>query len=158
MRTLLLILAICLSTQCWSQDIAENASKNSYGDGWECNKGFYKSGSQCQKVQIPKNAGLDVYGSGWKCNEGFKKVDNSCLVMTQSEQKQQLEKVKKLTTQMQCPSVGTCKYSADGSSVSCGSQSGTCAYSADGSSVSCGGQSGTCAYSADGKNMSCACD
>ncbi len=176
MRLLLLMLAIFLSEQCWSQDVPEHASKNSYGDGWACNEGFYRSGRQCQKVKIPKNAGLDVYGSDWKCNEGFKRVDNACLVMIQGEQKQPREKIKILTTKMQCLAVGTCNYSADGSSVfcggqsvkcaysadgssvSCGGQSAKCAYSADGSDVSCGGQSETCAYSADGKDMSCTCD
>ena len=74
----LLILAMCFSTQCWSQDISENTSKNLYEDGWKCNEGFYKSGNQCQKVKTPQNASLDAYGSGWKCNEGFYKSGNQC--------------------------------------------------------------------------------
>ena len=56
-----------------------NASVNYLGTGWECNRGYYKSGNGCRQVQIPENASLNYLGSGWDCDRGYYKSGNGCL-------------------------------------------------------------------------------
>ena len=79
----------------------KNAKLNYLGSGWECHKGFYKSGGQCHTVKIPKNAKLNYLGSGWECINGFKKMSNSCIAMTADEIKKQQERLKKIAIEMQ---------------------------------------------------------
>lgn len=54
-----------------SGGIPQNARLNYLGNGWECNRGFYRVGNECQPVQLPRYATLDVYGSGWVCQRGY---------------------------------------------------------------------------------------
>ncbi|MAE92190.1 MAG: hypothetical protein CMI67_21900 [Pelagibaca sp.] len=56
-----------------------NASVNYLGTGWECNRGYYKSGNGCRQVQIPENASLNYLGSGWECDRGYYKSGSGCL-------------------------------------------------------------------------------
>lgn len=77
-RILLLILCFWAVTSS-AQEIPKNAHKNTYGTGWECDRGYYKSGNNCLPVQIPENAQLNYYGHGWECKRGFYKSRNRCL-------------------------------------------------------------------------------
>ena len=46
-----------------------NASPESYGSGWECDRGFRKAEARCLAVAVPENAHLDFSGHDWVCNE-----------------------------------------------------------------------------------------
>ncbi|EHE7897586.1 hypothetical protein J0V14_004404 [Vibrio parahaemolyticus] len=59
--------------------LPENAHVDIYGTGWDCDRGYRKSGSQCLKVNVPANAHIDVYGSGWDCDRGYRKSGSQCL-------------------------------------------------------------------------------
>ena len=61
-----------------SGGIPQNAHLNYLGNGWECNRGYYRAGNECQPVQMPRYATLDVYGSGWVCQRGYFKSGNEC--------------------------------------------------------------------------------
>lgn len=97
---LVLILLVFCSTS-YAVSLPEHAHQNTYGSGWTCDRGYYKSGNKCVAVVVPKNAGINIYGSGWACNEGFKKNGNSCLPMTSQELQNQLENKNKLAAIMQ---------------------------------------------------------
>ncbi len=101
MRILLIILTMFYTCLSWSQNLPENASKNPFGGGWKCDRGYYKSGQKCLKVQVPENASIDVYGSGWKCNRGFKRAGSSCKAMTEQEFQRQMELEKAAIAEMQ---------------------------------------------------------
>ena len=62
----------------FSQTIPQNAHKNPYGAGWDCDRGFQKSNSGCTKIDIPYNASLDFLGHKWECNRGFQRVGSGC--------------------------------------------------------------------------------
>ena len=62
-----------------SSGMPANAHVDVYGTGWDCNRGFRKSGNECVEVKIPLNANIDVYGSGWDCDRGYRKVGNECV-------------------------------------------------------------------------------
>ena len=62
-----------------AQFLPANASPSVFGEGWVCNKGYYKAGGECLKVQVPQNASLDYYGHGWVCNKGYYKAGGECL-------------------------------------------------------------------------------
>jgi len=100
MKRFLLIFVFMFSAVASALDIPENAIPNSYGNGWTCNRGYYKSGQECRKVQIPQNAGLNAYGNGWTCNTVFKKFNNSCLLMTAQELQKQKELEQALIDEM----------------------------------------------------------
>jgi len=61
--------------------LPKNAHKNTYSNGWSCDKGFKKSGNSCVAVKIPKNAKLTYLGNNWECKKGFKKTRNSCVAV-----------------------------------------------------------------------------
>lgn len=67
-----------LVNQATAQQIPQNASKNTYGSGWTCNRGFQKSGSDCLKIKLPANASLNYTGNGWNCNRGYFKSGEQC--------------------------------------------------------------------------------
>ena len=81
-------------------DIPENAHTNILGTGWECDKGYRRSGSRCVGVQVPDHAHLDFLGHGWECDKGFKRVANQCQAMTPAEIEQQRELEKALLNKM----------------------------------------------------------
>jgi hypothetical protein len=62
-----------------AQSLPENASPNPFGQGWICERGFYKSGQKCIKVQPPENASINYLGNGWECNRGYYKSGQKCL-------------------------------------------------------------------------------
>jgi len=68
--------------QSQSTPMPANAQYKSYGDGWECDRGFRRDGDACLAVIIPENAFATnrTYGSGWECLHGFQEVgDATCL-------------------------------------------------------------------------------
>ena len=68
-----------------------NAQLNYLGNGWECQKGYFKSGNQCGQVVLPENAQLNYLGNGWECKQGYKKIKSECSAMTADEIQQQQE-------------------------------------------------------------------
>ncbi|WP_200873806.1 peptidoglycan-binding domain-containing protein [Bordetella bronchiseptica] len=61
-----------------SHGIPQNAHLNYLGNGWECNRGFYRAGNECRPVQAPQNASLNYLGNGWECNRGYYRAGNEC--------------------------------------------------------------------------------
>jgi len=59
-------------------NIPENAHPISSGTGWECDRGFARSGTNCMSVRIPSNASLNAYGNDWQCNRGFFRSGGGC--------------------------------------------------------------------------------
>ena len=82
---LLILPPLTLLTYAYAYEIPENATKNRYGGGWTCNKGFSKSGNGCTEIQLPKNAVLDFSGNNWTCEQGFIKERKSCREMSTAE-------------------------------------------------------------------------
>ena len=92
----LLILAVCallsvappLHAQTALQPIPENASPQSYGDGWECDIGYRLNAGNCSAVIVPKNAYETnrTYGRGWECFHGFRvEGDADCVAVAVPE-------------------------------------------------------------------------
>jgi hypothetical protein len=44
------------------QSIPDNGTPNPYGNGWTCNRGYYRSGNYCVEVKPPANASLNSLG------------------------------------------------------------------------------------------------
>lgn len=79
MKRIILLIFCFWAVSSFAQEIPNNAHNNTYGTGWECDRGYYKSGNECLQVQIPENAQLNYYGHGWECKRGFYKAGNKCL-------------------------------------------------------------------------------
>ena len=62
-----------------AQSIPDHAHKNSFGSGWECNRGFVQAGNESVSVDIPTNAKLNYWGHGWECERGYVQSGNQCL-------------------------------------------------------------------------------
>lgn len=77
----LLAFLVLLSTTPLSlaQPLPEHAHKNSFGNGWSCDRGFHLSGNKCIPINIPENGKLNYLGNGWDCQRGFYKSRNQCL-------------------------------------------------------------------------------
>lgn len=63
-----------------SDEIPENATAKSYGNGWNCNMGYRESKGACTAVMVPDNAYPTnrTYGKGWECKRGFREYDKHC--------------------------------------------------------------------------------
>lgn len=63
-------------------DIPKNASTRSYGDGWECDRGYRIADETCVAISIPENAYATnrSYGSGWECLHGFLQIEGTSCV------------------------------------------------------------------------------
>ncbi len=63
-----------------SIDVPDNATANSYGEGWSCNIGYRESKGRCAFVKVPANAypTNKTYGQGWQCNYGFREMNKTC--------------------------------------------------------------------------------
>ncbi len=70
----LLWAALPVHAQIALQPIPENASPQSYGDGWKCDIGYRPDAGSCAAVIIPKNAYETnrTSGRGWECFHGFR--------------------------------------------------------------------------------------
>ena len=62
-------------------EVPPNAHLDRFGPGWECDRGYRKSGDTCVAVEVPPNAYLDSYGHDWKCNRGYRKTGDSCVAV-----------------------------------------------------------------------------
>lgn len=54
------------------------ATDSSYGNGWECRRGYKENNGSCVALRIPKHAFLDRRGEDWQCERGYQKEDDSC--------------------------------------------------------------------------------
>ena len=65
--------------QSQASQMPANAQAKSYGDGWECVRGFRRDGDACLAIIVPENAYATnrTYGSGWACLHGFQEVDGA---------------------------------------------------------------------------------
>lgn len=56
-----------------------NATARSYGEGWECDRGYRRDADACLAVIVPENAYATnrTYGKGWECLHGFQEVDDA---------------------------------------------------------------------------------
>jgi hypothetical protein len=63
-----------------TNDTPDNATAKSYGNGWNCNKGYRESKGACATVKVPVNAypTNKTYGQGWECKRGFQQFNNTC--------------------------------------------------------------------------------
>ena len=63
-----------------SAEVPDNAHAKSYGNGWECNKGYRDVNAGCAAVKVPANAypTNHSYGRGWECNRGYLEADETC--------------------------------------------------------------------------------
>jgi hypothetical protein len=61
-------------------DIPKNAyeTDSSYGDNWDCKRGFIKKDRECIKIAVPENGRLNDRGDRWECRRGFKKENGGC--------------------------------------------------------------------------------
>ncbi len=62
--------------------IPANAHRSAFGSGWECDRGFRRTGAVCQAVVVPTNAHLDFVGNGWECDRGFHQVGTGCQAVS----------------------------------------------------------------------------
>ncbi len=71
---ILLATALPVHAQTSVQAIPENASPQSYGDGWKCDIGYRLNAGSCVAVIVPMNAYETnrAYGLGWECFHGFR--------------------------------------------------------------------------------------
>lgn len=60
-----------------------NASANTYGTGWQCDRGFRKADGGCVAVTVPAHAYLSErsYGQGWACDRGYRKDQATCVAV-----------------------------------------------------------------------------
>ncbi len=51
-----------------------------YGDSWNCERGFKSTDDECQSIKVPEHAFLteSSSGDGWKCERGFKRAEDEC--------------------------------------------------------------------------------
>ena len=62
-----------------TENLPENAYHNTYGDGWECERGFKKVRDRCAPIKVPENASLNAYGRDWACDRGYLKENETCI-------------------------------------------------------------------------------
>lgn len=70
-----------VSGQSDSSLIPENAHAETYGSGWECDRGYAETDGACTPIQVPANAYLtnSSYGRGWDCKRGFRENRSTCI-------------------------------------------------------------------------------
>ncbi len=75
----------CLAAE--SPEIPEHAYIT-YGDSWNCERGFKRADDKCQSIKVPEHAYLteSAYGDGWKCERGFERADDECQSIKVPEQ------------------------------------------------------------------------
>ncbi|MEJ2336304.1 MAG: hypothetical protein P8Y26_11840 [Gemmatimonadales bacterium] len=63
-----------VAAQADATEAPPNSHAKSYGDGWECDRGFRRVNQSCVAVEVPPNAYLDPSGGRWECSRGYRKV------------------------------------------------------------------------------------
>lgn len=61
-----------------------NAVAKTFGNGWDCENGYRKSGDDCELVRPPANAALTgtSYGRGWECRRGYRESrEEKCVAI-----------------------------------------------------------------------------
>lgn len=84
----LLLLALPVHAQTALPPMPENASPQSYGDGWACNVGYRLDAGRCAAVVIPRNAyeTNQTYGRGWECFHGYRaEGETDCVAVAVPE-------------------------------------------------------------------------
>ncbi len=68
---------LCLAAE--SPEIPEHAYIT-FGDSWQCERGFKRDEDKCQSIKVPEHAFLtdSSWGDNWKCERGFKKTEDEC--------------------------------------------------------------------------------
>jgi hypothetical protein len=56
-----------------------HAKWQSWGNGWECQRGYRKEGQHCIEVDIPPHAFLDAFGHDWKCKRRYRRAGERCV-------------------------------------------------------------------------------
>lgn len=76
------IVASASAARAQAAALPENAHAKSYGDGWECDRGFRLEGEACQSITVPENAYPTnrTYGLGWDCQHGYLRIDETACV------------------------------------------------------------------------------
>jgi len=59
-------------------DVPANATVDYEGHGWECKRGYRRSGKTCRVVDLPANATLDYDGHAWECKQGYRRSGKTC--------------------------------------------------------------------------------
>jgi hypothetical protein len=64
-------------------EMPKNAHANSYGSGWECDRGYREISGACTAVKVPANAYATnrSYGRGWECDHGYREVNERCVAV-----------------------------------------------------------------------------
>lgn len=59
-----------------------HAQPKSYGEGWECDRGYRRETDKCLAVIVPENAFATnrTYGAGWECLHGFREVEDAVCI------------------------------------------------------------------------------
>ena len=78
-RHLIFLLTFLSPLTIYAAEIPENAHVNLYGNGWECIRGYRKSGGKCEEVVLPQYAKINVYGNGWQCKRVYAPSSNQCI-------------------------------------------------------------------------------
>ena len=58
-----------------------NSTPTPYGSGWDCVRGFRRTGEACVKLQLPDHAYLSTSGHDWDCDRGHLKRGDACLAV-----------------------------------------------------------------------------
>ena len=61
--------------------IPSNAQANVYGYGWDCSRGFRRTGETCVPVEVPVHGYLDSSGEDWDCDRGYLKAARACAAI-----------------------------------------------------------------------------
>ena len=69
------------SAQGNSAGMPENSHAQRYGRGWECDRGYRKSGGRCVAIALPANAYLNAYGDRWECDRGYLQAGSGCVAV-----------------------------------------------------------------------------
>ena len=71
------MLAACLSNlpdaSAQQQKLPAHSHKSYYGNGWQCDPGYRRSGNVCKTIRVPEHAipTGKSYGLGWECMRGY---------------------------------------------------------------------------------------
>jgi len=101
MKICLVLFLLIFPNVLLAENIPENAYPNAFGTGWECDRGYYRSGQEFKKVIVPQNAHINIMGNGWECDRGYKKLSNACVRMTKEELQKQKELEQAISKEMQ---------------------------------------------------------
>ena len=77
----LVVLLPPVSASAGTGDLPANATARTWGEGWDCQRGFLESRGSCSEIRVPDNAFLNdrSYGKGWSCHRGYREVDGKCI-------------------------------------------------------------------------------